>query len=258
MSIDHRITGTGTPLLLLHGAAEDADLVQPQADALAQRGFQVISYDRRGTGRSSRDGWPGGGVAAHVADAATLIREVAGGPAAVLGLSSGGVLALALAAAHPDLVTEVVAWEPPALMILPDGAELHAQLMAPIESYLDAHPQDWDGGYDVMTAVLSGGTADPSDPRVERMRRNAEPALRDDGPVITAHRLSPAAGDTSVVIAVGAGVDPLLDRIGTALAAGYGTAVRVVDAAGEHEIDLSDPDVLAAALASGPARRALT
>ncbi len=117
--IDYRVTGQGSALLLIHGAAEDADLLRPQADAFAARGHRVITYDRRGTGRSSRDGWPDGGVALHVADAAELITEVAGEPASVLGFSSGGVLALALAEAHPESVREVIAWEAPALADTP-------------------------------------------------------------------------------------------------------------------------------------------
>ena len=47
-------TGEGPSLVLMHGAGEDASLLAPQAAALAQRGFTAITYDRRGTGRSTR------------------------------------------------------------------------------------------------------------------------------------------------------------------------------------------------------------
>ena len=94
MAIHYRVAGDGPPLLLLHGAAEDAELLAPQADAFAAEGYRVITYDRRGTGLSTRAGWPDGGVALHIADAASLIADVAGAPATVLGFSSGGVLAL--------------------------------------------------------------------------------------------------------------------------------------------------------------------
>ena len=80
-------TGDGPALVLMHGAGEDACLLAPQAAALAQRGFTAITYDRRGTGRSTRDGWPGGGVRQHVEDAANLPaaleRALANAPAVV-------------------------------------------------------------------------------------------------------------------------------------------------------------------------------
>ncbi len=81
-------TGEGPALVLMHGAGEDSSLLAPQAAAFAQRGFTVISYDRRGTGRSTRDGWPSGGVRQHVEDAADLISNV-DGPVRVLGLQLG-------------------------------------------------------------------------------------------------------------------------------------------------------------------------
>ena len=55
----------------------------------------------------------------HADDAAALLRELDAAPATVLGFSSGGVIALALAARHPDVVTEAIAWEPAALGMLP-------------------------------------------------------------------------------------------------------------------------------------------
>ena len=123
-------TGEGPALVLMHGAGEDSSLLAPQAAAFAQRGFTAISYDRRGTGRSTRDGWPSGGVRQHVEDAADLISNV-DGPVRVLGFSSGGVIALALAVSHPDLVAETIAWEPAAVSVLPDADALHELIMAP-------------------------------------------------------------------------------------------------------------------------------
>ena len=44
-----------------------------QADALAAAGYEVVTYDRRGTGRSGRDDWPGRGAGQHADDAAALL-----------------------------------------------------------------------------------------------------------------------------------------------------------------------------------------
>lgn len=250
MDIVYRVTGEGPPLLVIYGAAEDADLLQPQAEAIAARGYQVITYDRRGTGAGSRQDWPDGGVAAHVADAAELIGHLGRGPLTVLGLSSGGVLALALVESHPELVSRVIAWETPALAILPDGLSMHAQMLEPMEQFLRTHPGDWSGAFDVMLMIMSGGAADLTAPSVERMRRNAEAAVRDDARHIVGHHLDPRPGLTDVVVTTGAGVDPLLEEVAGALAAGYGTTVTSVAAAYEHEIYLSEPDVLAELVAA--------
>ena len=168
----------------------------------------------------------------------------------MLGFSSGGVVALAVASRHPDVVTEVIAWEPAALGVLPDGADLHAGIMAPIEAHLAAHPDDWDGAYLVMLDVLSEGRADLDSPAVAAMRVNAEAVLRDDGQVITAHAFAPGELPADLItIAVGKGTSPIHAEIAERLAAELGRPALVVDEADEHEVYLSQPEVLADALA---------
>ena len=252
-----RTAGAGPPLLLIHGAAEDAAMLTPQAEAFAARGHRTIWYDRRGTGTSTRADWPDGGVAGHVEDAADLLRGLDAVPATVLGFSSGGVLALALAARHPELVTEAIAWEPAALSLLPGGAELHAQLLAPIEAHLAAHPADWPGAYAVMLHVLSEGRADLGSPAAQRQLVNAEPALRDDARIITTHVFGPDELPADrVTVAVGRGTSPLHAGIAEALAARLGRPPLVVEAAMDHEVYLTEPDVLADALADRATVRA--
>jgi pimeloyl-ACP methyl ester carboxylesterase len=46
--------GSGSPVVLLHGWPVDSRSWEPQLPALAQAGHRVITYDRRGFGRSSR------------------------------------------------------------------------------------------------------------------------------------------------------------------------------------------------------------
>jgi pimeloyl-ACP methyl ester carboxylesterase len=148
-------------------------MLTPQAEGIAAHGRRVIWYDRRGTGASTLDDWPGSGADQHADNAATLLRDMDAGPAVVLGFSSGGIVALALAARHPQMVAEAIAWEAPALAVLPDGLATHAAIMAPIEAYLRAHPDDWAGAYLVMLETLSNGQADP--PRRRSARRSAAP-----------------------------------------------------------------------------------
>jgi pimeloyl-ACP methyl ester carboxylesterase len=243
--MNYQMFGRGRPLLLLHGGGEDAGMLAPQAEAFAARGHRVITYDRRGTGASPRAGWPESGLAGHVADAAGLLRNLDAAPAAVVGFSSGGVVALALAARHPELVTGVTAWEPPALGMIPGGLALHAQIIAPAEEHLAAHPGDWRGAGLVLLDVMSGGQADPR----SAFLRNAEALVRDDGAVITKASFGPGELPRDKVrVAVGKAADPLHAAIADAFAALLDRPTLVVDDADQHEIYLTRPGVLALAL----------
>ncbi|HET9510754.1 MAG TPA: alpha/beta hydrolase, partial [Sphingomonas sp.] len=50
--------GTGRPVVLIHGWPLSSDMWDAQAMALADAGFRVIAYDRRGFGRSGQP-WDG-------------------------------------------------------------------------------------------------------------------------------------------------------------------------------------------------------
>jgi pimeloyl-ACP methyl ester carboxylesterase len=103
-------SGSGPALILVDGAL--CSRAFGPSKALAQQlsaHFTVYAYDRRGRGESG-DTAPYS-PAREVEDIAALIDE-AGGSASLLGLSSGGALALATAASNAA-VDKAVAYEPP-------------------------------------------------------------------------------------------------------------------------------------------------
>ena len=122
-----RAAGTGTPLLMIHGAACDSDFFLALGERMSGR-YRVILYDRRGYGRSE-----GGGAAkapdsgAHFArqasDAARVLRQSGAESAVVLGCSYGALVALYLADAYPELVSRALLHEPPAYSQMPDDAD---------------------------------------------------------------------------------------------------------------------------------------
>ena len=79
--------------------------------------YQVISYDRRGYSRSE----PGEDctIPVQVNDAEDILRQTARGPAVVVGCSLGALVAMRLAADHPELVSALFLHEPP-LLCFPD------------------------------------------------------------------------------------------------------------------------------------------
>ena len=168
----------------------------------------------------------------------------------MLGFSSGGVVALALAHRHPGLLREAIAWEPAALGMLPDADAMHAAIMEPVEAHLLAHPGDWTGAWRVALTVLSEGRADFDAPEVRAALRNAEPAIRDDARHLTRRAFAP--GDLPaglVTVAVSAQPDPMHQDIANRLAHLIEGTPAVVEDADGHEVYLSRPQVLAGWLA---------
>lgn len=83
--------GDGRTVVIVNGALSTAADAAPLAEALVDAGFRAITWDRRARGSSGDRA--GSGPDDEVADLAAVI-EAAGGADAVLGHSSGAVLAL--------------------------------------------------------------------------------------------------------------------------------------------------------------------
>jgi pimeloyl-ACP methyl ester carboxylesterase len=102
--------GDGPPLILVDGAlCSRAFGPMPKLAPLLAKHFTVFVYDRRGRGDSG-DTKPYARER-EIEDLAALLRE-AGGSAIVVGLSSGGALALEAAASGLD-IEKLVVYEPP-------------------------------------------------------------------------------------------------------------------------------------------------
>jgi len=123
------------PLLLLIGSPMDSTGFAGLADALADR-YTVVTYDPRGIGRSSREDADRDVTPEDQADdVRRLISALGGEPADVFGSSGGAVVGLALVTAHPGQVRTLVAHEPPVIELLPDRAELRAQISDIYDTY---------------------------------------------------------------------------------------------------------------------------
>ena len=106
LAIAYERVGEGPPLVLVHGAAEDGRVWQPQLAALANE-FTVVAWDEPGAGRSS-DVPPDFGLADYANCLAALIEALALGPAHVAGLSWGGTVVQELYRHHPELVATLI------------------------------------------------------------------------------------------------------------------------------------------------------
>ncbi|WP_217144969.1 alpha/beta fold hydrolase [Streptomyces sp. AC627_RSS907] len=152
----HEVRGSGPALLMISGAGGDAGYYSGVAEELADA-FTVITYDRRGNSRSTGRRAEPMDLAQQAADARRLVESVADGRALVFGNSAGAIIGLTLAALHPRVLTGLIAHEPPAVNVLPDGdpdrgffsdmAALYAQGGAPAAGRRFARTTRGEGTY---------------------------------------------------------------------------------------------------------------
>jgi pimeloyl-ACP methyl ester carboxylesterase len=81
--------GSGTPVILIHGWPLSADSWDDQALAIANAGYRVLAYDRRGFGRSSQP-WSGYDYDTLSDDLAAVIEQCDAREAILVGFSMGG------------------------------------------------------------------------------------------------------------------------------------------------------------------------
>ncbi len=81
--------GSGRPVVLLHGWPLNADSWEYQALYLADAGYRVIAYDRRGFGRSGQP-WQGYDYDTLTDDLAQVMGETGAEDATIVGFSMGG------------------------------------------------------------------------------------------------------------------------------------------------------------------------
>jgi pimeloyl-ACP methyl ester carboxylesterase len=128
-----RSPGHGAASPADHGATGDDGHFDALADLLADE-FTVVSYDRRGNGRSPvATGWQTTSPEEQADDAAALLAALGTGPAAVFGTSGGGVFALCLLVRHPELVRGLILHEPGLYALVDNFDSVRAPIRALVE-----------------------------------------------------------------------------------------------------------------------------
>ena len=234
--------GTG-PLLLLIGSPMDSTGFAGLASALAGD-YTVVTYDPRGIGNSSRDD-AGQDVTPEqqADDVHRLLSALGGEPAYVFGSSGGAVVGLALVTAHPGQVRTLVAHEPPVVELLPDSAQVRAQIQDIYDTYR-ADGADKAMGKFLTHAGLGEAPGQEADaPRWEPSPEQAA-QMRATTEVFLAHLIRPTTryrpdiealrtASTRIVVAVGAtSKGQLANRSAVALADQLGTTV--IEFPGDH------------------------
>lgn len=106
IQLHHTETGTGEPLVLLHGNGEDGSYFVHQTAFFAQR-YRVIAVDTRGHGKSPRGGAPFT-IRQFAEDLKEFLDERGIQQADMLGFSDGGNVALIFAIRYPERVRRLI------------------------------------------------------------------------------------------------------------------------------------------------------
>ena len=130
--------GAGPPVLLIMGSTGDGGHFDTLAGLLADE-FTVVSYDRRGNGRSPvPDGWETTSPEEQADDAAALLDALGTGPAVVFGTSSGGNFALCLMVRHPGWVRGAILHEPGLYALVDDFDAVRAPVRQLVQDAMGA------------------------------------------------------------------------------------------------------------------------
>jgi pimeloyl-ACP methyl ester carboxylesterase len=103
----YRVSGSGEPLVLIHGVGMNASIWAPQI-AEFERDHTVIAFDVLGHGDSAMPP-ENATLDDYVAQAAGLLRSLDVERATIVGHSMGALIAIGLAGSHPELVGRLVA-----------------------------------------------------------------------------------------------------------------------------------------------------
>jgi pimeloyl-ACP methyl ester carboxylesterase len=134
----HEVRGTGPPVLLIMGATGEGGHFDAFADVLANE-FTVVTYDRRGNGRSPVPaGWATTSPEEQADDAAALLDALGVGPSAIFGTSSGGNFGLCLLVRHPEAARSAILHEPALYALVEDFDAVRSPVRALVEAAMEA------------------------------------------------------------------------------------------------------------------------
>ncbi len=138
-SIYYEVRGSGPVLLMMPGGPADAGAFHRIAEYLEPY-YTVVTYDPRGLSHSPLDAPVNDEriVEIFADDAHRLLTATAKEPAFVFASSGGAVIALELAARHPEQVRTLVPHEPPSPDLQPDPAHERAAMAEIVQTFRSA------------------------------------------------------------------------------------------------------------------------
>jgi pimeloyl-ACP methyl ester carboxylesterase len=226
--------GAGTRVVLVHGSlalgAEEWDKQRPLAD----EGFELLVFDRRGYGKS-----PAAEGEDFIRDGDD-IAELMGDGAHLVGHSYGGLGVMFAAARRPDATLSLTLLEPGAFSLGQDSPDARSMVEAIRRSWdLDTPDEEW--VVDFLKAV--GSDPDQFPPEFLAAAVPLTPVLRHGRPIFESGLpLAELAAASFPKLVVSGGHSAGFDAICDDVAERIGAARAVVEGAG-HEIQFAEPRI---------------
>jgi pimeloyl-ACP methyl ester carboxylesterase len=178
--------GSGRPLVMIHGAMSDYRHWAAQMEPLSESNRVVAVslrhyFPERWDGKGGSFSWK-----QHVADLISFIKALDAGPVGLVGHSRGGLVAVEVALAEPDLIRSLILAEPglildesgfgPTLQEKAAARTAATERAARIKSVLSRFQEgDIDGGLEIFVEAVGGGGSWKERPEAQRqiLRDNA-------------------------------------------------------------------------------------
>ena len=132
--------------------------------------FQVITYDRRGSSRSTRNEPQNFDISQQARDAIAVMQAAGHHSAHIFGTSGGGIIAFEIAKNYKDAVKTLVVHEPPVIRILPEADTLLAKFAS---IYSLAYNEDYTKAMEVFMSMIVVSPSLYTSFPPELMERNA-------------------------------------------------------------------------------------
>ncbi len=171
-SLYYEVRGSGPVLLMMPGGPADAGVFGRIAGHLESH-YTVVTYDPRGLSHSTLEAPVQDEriVEIFADDVHRLLEATAKEPAFVFASSGGAVIALELAARHPEQIRSLVSHEPPAPALLPDPARERAAMAEIVQTYRTAGIGPAMQKFMVQTRIRSGPPPPPPGEPTPEMRK---------------------------------------------------------------------------------------
>ncbi len=134
-NIYYTVEGQGEPLVMVHGAAMDAELYAGAAELLAKH-YQVIRYDRKGSSRSAGEKDADYTINGQVQDLKALLDELKVEKVILVGASAGASISHRFLMQYPDRVKKALLYEPAFFTLLADVDEEKRKFIERIHDYI--------------------------------------------------------------------------------------------------------------------------
>lgn len=113
--------GRGKPLLLLHGLAANSNVWQPLISRLDTKIWRAIAFDLLGFGYSPKPEWANYSVNQHATAVIASLKKIkVKQGVTIVAHSMGCLVAIRIAKSQPKLVSNLILYEPPLFVDLPE------------------------------------------------------------------------------------------------------------------------------------------